>query len=76
MKAADKLLANGATLISNTDNSLHSVQQQMNITLQNLENAISQLNNLIGRVSDQPSQLIFSEPPPSRTVEPDTAGQP
>jgi phospholipid/cholesterol/gamma-HCH transport system substrate-binding protein len=75
MKTADRLLANGTILVKNTDESLYSVQQQLNSTLLNLENATAQLNNLIGRISDQPSQLILGEPPPPRSVEPDTEGE-
>ncbi|MBW1865838.1 MAG: MCE family protein, partial [Deltaproteobacteria bacterium] len=71
LETADRLVANGAALVENTDDRLYSVQQQLNISLQNLENATAQLNDLIGRISDQPSQLILGEPPPARTVEPD-----
>lgn len=73
MKNADRLLANGAALVKDTEEGLYSFQQQLNISLQNLENATGELNSLLKRVSDQPSQLIFGEPPPARTVEPDLA---
>jgi hypothetical protein len=41
--------------------------------MQNLENATGELDNLLKRVSDHPSQLIFGEPPPARSLEPDLA---
>jgi len=73
MQKADRLLVNGAALVKDTDDGLYSFQQQLNTSLQNLENATGELNNLLERVSDQPSQLIFGEPPPARSVEPDLA---
>ena len=36
-----------------------------------LEKASANLNRLLDRISDQPSQLLFGEPPPPREVEPD-----
>ena len=73
MQNADRLLANGAALVKDTDDGLYSFQQQLNTSMQNLENATGELDNLLKRVSDQPSQLIFGEPPPARSVEPDLA---
>lgn len=73
MKNADRLLANGAALVKDTENGLYSFQQQLNTSLQNLENATGELDNLLKRVSDHPSQLIFGEPPPARSLEPDVS---
>jgi len=71
MKDANSLLDHGAGLIQNADNSLHSFEHQLTVSLKNLENATDELNRLMERVSDYPAQVIFGEPPPSRTFEPD-----
>lgn len=73
MKNANRLLANGAALVKDTEDGLYSFKQQLNTSMQNLENATGELDNLLKRVSDQPSQLIFGGPPPARSVEPDVS---
>ena len=69
MKHADILMGNGSELIKNTDAKLSILQRQLFITLQNLEKATYNMNRLLELVSDQPSQIIFGEPPSEKHVE-------
>jgi phospholipid/cholesterol/gamma-HCH transport system substrate-binding protein len=69
MKNANILMDNGAGLIKNADVKLTILQRQLFITLQNLEKASYNLNKLLELISDQPSQLIFGEPPSEKNVE-------
>ncbi len=71
MKNASLFLEEGSDLIKNTDGKLSSLEQQLLFTLKNLEKASANLNHFIELISDQPSQLIFGEPSPSRKVESD-----
>jgi phospholipid/cholesterol/gamma-HCH transport system substrate-binding protein len=69
MKHADILMGNGAGLIKNADVKLSILQRQLFITLQNLEKASYNMNRLLDLISDQPSQIIFGEPPSEKNVE-------
>lgn len=70
MKHADTLMGNGSELIKNADVKFSTLQRQLFITLQNLEKASYNMNRLLELISDQPSQIIFGEPPPEKNVEP------
>ena len=70
MKHADTLMGNGSELIKNADVKLSILQRQLFITLQNLEKASYNMNRLLELISDQPSQIIFGEPPSEKNVEP------
>jgi len=47
------------------------LERSLTATGQNLERASANLNRLLDLIADQPSQLLFSEPPSPRKVEPD-----
>jgi len=70
MKHADNLMGNGSELIKNADVKLSTLQRQLFTTLQNLEKASYNMNRLLELISDQPSQIIFGEPPSEKNVEP------
>ena len=63
---AGVFLGQGAELIKKTDVDLYNLQRQLSISLQNIENASRKLNRFLELIADQPSQLIFGEPPPAR----------
>ena len=70
---ADELLGRGTTLVKETESGFTRLQQSLLISLRNLEQATRSLNRSIEIIADQPSQLIFGQPPPARQVE---AGNP
>ena len=70
MKHADILMGDGSQLIKNADAQLSILQRQLFITLQNLEKASYNMNRLLDLISDQPSQIIFGNPPSEKNVEP------
>ena len=70
MKHANILMGNGSKLVKNADVKLSILQRQLFITLQNLEKASYNMNRLLELISDQPSQIIFGEPPSEKNVEP------
>ena len=70
MKHADNLMGNGSELIKKADVKLSTLQRQFFITLQNLEKASYNMNRLLELISDQPSQIIFGEPPSEKKVDP------
>lgn len=53
----------------NADQTISNIQLRLLGTLQNFERASANLNKAIEQISEQPSQLIFSEPPPSKKIE-------
>ncbi len=56
------------TLMQDTDGRLSSVQYHLVETLGNLNQATIALNRFLDLIADQPSQLLFGEPPPPRRV--------
>ena len=67
-ESANIFLEKGSSLVSGTNDSLSHLKRQLLITGQHLEKATENLNRLIELVADQPSQLIFGEPPVPRKV--------
>ena len=70
MKHADTLMGDGSELVKDADVKLSTLQRQLLTTLQNLEKASYNMNRLLELISDQPSQIIFGEPPSEKNVEP------
>jgi len=70
MKNANILLEKGSSIITNTDDSLSHLKGHLLVVARNLERASENLNRLIDLIADQPSQLIFGEPPAPRKTEP------
>ncbi len=72
-KAIEKshlLLEKGTSLVQGTNDSLMDLARHLLVVTQNLERASDNLNRLVELVADQPSQLLFGEPPPPRALEP------
>ncbi|MBC8418514.1 MAG: MCE family protein [Proteobacteria bacterium] len=69
MKNANILLEKGTSLMSGADDSLFQLRRQLSVSAQNLERATDNLNQFLELIADQPSQLVFGEPPAPRSVE-------
>ena len=69
MQSANDFLKKGSSLINGTDASVTNLMQYLLIVAQNLEKASENLNQILELLADQPSQLIFGEPPVSRHVD-------
>lgn len=66
---ANALLEKGSSLVGETDSSLSHIKRHLLVVAQNLEKATENLNELIELLADQPSQLVFGEPPVPRKLE-------
>jgi len=66
---ANKLLAKGVSLVSKTDDTHSQLKRHLLVIARNLEKASENLNQLTDLLADQPSQLMFGQPPPPRKVE-------
>jgi len=69
MEAVSKAGNSFDGLSQNADKTITNLQLHLLSTLQNFERASANLNKAIEQISDQPSQLIFSEPPPSKKID-------
>jgi ABC-type transporter Mla subunit MlaD len=69
MTNANNFLDKGSSLISGTDDSISDLMHHLLTVARKLEKASENLNQIIELVKDQPSQLIFGEPPVPRVVE-------
>ena len=68
MENANILLSDGTSLVRSTDASLSVLMHHLVIAAQNLEMASDNLNQLMELLADQPSQLLFGEPPSPRYI--------
>jgi len=69
MHSANDFLKMGSSLVSGTDESISILMHRLLIVAHNLEKASVNLNQIMETLADQPSQLIFGEPPAPRKVE-------
>jgi len=70
LENASEFFGKGSSLVSKVDDSYSYIERQLLIIAQNLEKASENLDRLTELLADQPSQLIFGEPPTPRKVEP------
>lgn len=61
---ASQMIQSGSELINDTNRELTRFQQHLNVSLQHLESMSINLNQLIEELLNQPSKLLFSQPPP------------
>ena len=69
MENANRLMADGSSLVSGTEETQARLQRQMIVIGQNLEQASASLKELMELLADQPSQLIMGQPPAPRHVD-------
>ena len=63
---ANRLLAEMATLADSTATGINTVNSNLHSAGKDMEQATSQLRQLLEQLNDQPSRLLFSAPPPRR----------
>ncbi len=63
------LVQKGSGLVDNADTTVSNLEHHLLVTLYNIESAAENLNQLINVLANQPSQLIFGQPPDPRTIE-------
>jgi phospholipid/cholesterol/gamma-HCH transport system substrate-binding protein len=61
---AETLLVEGTGLVRRTDDAVGRLARNLAAALLETNRALDQLNRLLEIVADQPSQLLFGEPPP------------
>lgn len=71
MANANIFLQKGSSLVDGTDESVSNLMHYLEIVAHNLEKASDNLNQIMDTLADQPSQLLFGEPPLPRDVEAD-----
>jgi len=71
MHNANTFFEKGSSLIGGADASLAHFERQLLLISQNLERATGNLNHVLELLGDQPSQLLFGQPPVPRKVEPE-----
>jgi len=65
------LLEKGTEFISRTDDAAIELKRKLYVSAQNLERATDNLNQFMEVIAEQPSQLVFGEPPADRRVAPE-----
>ncbi len=68
---ANALFVNGTAMIQNSNDRIAVLDQHVTAIIQNLNNATTNLNDLLGELKNQPSQLLFSEPAVPKAIEPE-----
>jgi len=71
MTNANIFLQKGSSLVDGTDESMSHLMQYLVIVARNLEKASENLSQIMDILADQPSQLLFGDPPVPRNVEAD-----
>ncbi len=66
IKTAKPLIESATSTLNSTDEGINNLNNQLFVIGQNMEQATNKLNVLLDRINDQPSQLLFGEPPPRR----------
>lgn len=66
MAKVNRLLDTGNSVVTGVDDTVYQLGHDLNEIARNIEVATENLNRIIDIVSDQPSQLIFGEPPAKR----------
>ena len=69
MEKANMFLEKGTLLMEGADDSISTLTSYLLNVARNLEQASENLNRITEIIADQPSQLIFGEPPKPREVE-------
>ena len=69
LRTAQPLIRQTTATVNTAGDGIVNLNQQMIIASRELTRATTGLNDLLERLNDHPSQLIFSEPPPRRITE-------
>jgi len=66
VEKADRFFAAGSVLAEDGKNRVARLERQLSLTLIELRNSSERLNRLLEEISQQPSRLLFGEPPAPR----------
>ena len=69
----NRVIERSASLTTGADETFSRLRQNLLVSAQNLERASENLNRFMEVLADQPSQLLFGEPPPRREMDPDSS---
>jgi phospholipid/cholesterol/gamma-HCH transport system substrate-binding protein len=72
LKNVNRAIERTASLATGADETFSYMRRNLLVSAQNLEKASENLNRLMEVLAQQPSQLIFGEPPPRREMEPES----
>jgi phospholipid/cholesterol/gamma-HCH transport system substrate-binding protein len=64
------MIRNGNLLVDETRYRVSGIDRELQQTLRQLENTSKNINRLMERLTDQPSLMIFGEPPAAKPIEP------
>jgi phospholipid/cholesterol/gamma-HCH transport system substrate-binding protein len=73
LKNVNTAIERTASLATGADETFSYMRRNLLVSAQNLEKASENLNRLLEVLARQPSQLVFGEPPPRRTMEPESS---
>lgn len=71
IKNLENLLTEGRRLIKQGDGTLSELQPRLLVVMQQLETTVENLKSFSENIAEQPSQLLFGEPPAARQTEPE-----
>lgn len=71
VKNLEDLLTAGNRLIKQGDRTFSELQPRLLVIIQQLEITVDNLKSFSENIAEQPSQLLFGEPPVARSVEPE-----
>jgi phospholipid/cholesterol/gamma-HCH transport system substrate-binding protein len=72
IKNLESLLTEGRRLVKQGDSTFSELQPRLLVIMQQLEITVDNLKSFSENIADQPSQLLFGEPPAARQTEPET----
>ena len=64
------MVQNAAVVLERTGQDVNAVQRRITLTLDRIERASDSLNRFFQRVAAEPSQIVFSAPPPEKPSAP------
>jgi phospholipid/cholesterol/gamma-HCH transport system substrate-binding protein len=73
LKNVNRAIEKTASLATGADETFSYMRKDLLLSAQNLEKASENLNRLMEVLADQPSQLVFGEPPSRRETEPESS---
>lgn len=71
IKNLEDLLTAGNRLVKQGDNTFSELQPRLLVVIQQLEITVDNLKSFSENIAEQPSQLLFGEPPEARQTEPE-----
>jgi len=73
LKNINTAMERTASLATGADETFSNMRKNLSVAAQNLERASENLNRFLEVLAEQPSQLVFGEPPPRREIDPESS---